>query len=204
MNTPSVAAHRPPHRRKIHYVDETLQKFLLIGLVMLEAGLAAGLAWLMFRHLNQIIDDNLYRVHLADAVPIINQLTHAASILLGLFCAVNLVALAVVDLLWRRHVDSILRHFMRLVGKTRALDFTIDPTTGNRHLLLNLAETQREQDRTRLTKIRQQLALMPGASDSRRVYAVLDSVDQLLPRLSLFRRRQSDLGDPRQRGASAP
>jgi hypothetical protein len=57
------------HRRKIHFVDETLQKFLLIGLVLLETGLAAGLTWLMFSRLNQIIEDNLYRVHLADGVP---------------------------------------------------------------------------------------------------------------------------------------
>jgi hypothetical protein len=44
------------HRRKIHFVDETLQKFLLIGLVLLETGLAAGLTWLMFSRLNQIIE----------------------------------------------------------------------------------------------------------------------------------------------------
>jgi len=97
MNLPT--AYTPSrHVRKIRYIDETLQKLLLIGLVLLEAALAAGLAWMMYQHLNQIIEDNLYRVHLADDVPMLTQLMHEEFILLGLFFAVNLIALLTVDL----------------------------------------------------------------------------------------------------------
>jgi len=173
------------HRRKLYYVDETLQKFLLIGLVVLEAVLAAGLAWMMFRHLNQIIEENLYRVHLADTVPMLAQLMHEALILLGIFGAANLIALVVVDFIWRRYVYSILRLFMQLMGKTYHLDFTVDPEISDQHQILDLAETQRDQDRTRLTAIRNQLSCMEpemlAANDEHALREVLKSLDELLP-----------------------
>jgi hypothetical protein len=175
------------HRRKLFYVDETLQKFLLIGLVVLEAGLAAGLAWSMFRHLNQVVEDNLFRVHLAEAAPIMTQLMHEALILLAIFGAVNLIALVVVDFIWRRYVYSILRLFRQLMGKTHQLDFTVDPEISDRHQVLDLAETQRDQDRNRLTEIRNQLSrlepAMLAANDTQGMREVINALDELLPQL---------------------
>lgn len=176
------------HQRKIHYVDETLQKFLLIGLVLLEAGLAAGLAWMMFRHLNQIIEENLYRVHLADAVPILTQLTHEAITLLLIFGATNLVALVFVDLLWRRYVNSILCLFMKLMGKTHQLDFTSDPIISDRHQVLHLTEIQRDQDRVRLTAIHDQLLHLETAMLANEAYAMnvaLKALNELLPQAEM-------------------
>ena len=176
---------KTPHQRKIHYVDETIQKFLLIGLVVLEAGLAAGLAWMMSQQLNQIIEENLYRVHLAAAVPILTQLMHEAERLLIIFGAANVIALVLVDFIWRRYVDSILRLFRQVMGKTYQLDFTADPKTSDRHQLLNLAETQRAQDRTRFTAIRDQLSRLEPAmlmtNETQGVHEVLKALDKLLP-----------------------
>ncbi len=175
------------HRRKSHYVDETLQKFLLVGLVVLEAGLAGMLAWMMFWRLNQIIEENLYRVHLADAGPILIPLMQEALILLGIFSAVNLIALVLVDFIWRRYVYSILRLFMQLMGKTSRLDFTSDPEIRHQHQILELAETQREQDRNRLIEIRTQLSRInpvTTTNDVQDVSDVLESLDELLPKAS--------------------
>lgn len=184
MNLPTT--HSPSrHERKIRYIDETLQKFLLIGLVLLEAALAAGLAWMMYRHLNQIIEDNLYRVHLGDDVPMLAQLMHEEFILLGLFFAVNLTALLTVDLFWRRHVNSILARFMGLMGKTARLDFTVDPPIENSHQLLDLAQTQRERDRTRLAEIRALISeLQPPrilAKNGPALHTTLQATQGLLP-----------------------
>lgn len=185
MNKPAVNK-VTRHRRRIHYVDESLQKFLLVGLVLLEAGLAAGLAWLMFQHLNQIIEDNLYRVHLADATSLLPQLISQSYFLLGLFFAVNLLALVAVDLVWRRYVHSILRSFMQLMTKKSQLDFSADPAIASRHQLLDLTKTQREQDRARLTAIRAQLSLLnpdvPTAADAPTVQEVLSALNELLPK----------------------
>jgi len=178
MKLPYLGA--PRHsRRKIRYIDDTLQKLLLVGLVLLEAGLAAGLTWVMFRHLTGIVESNLYRVHLAGAAPILNQLRHETLFLLGLFCVANAIVLVLVDFLWRRHVYSILGLFMNLVARTRALDFTADPDTGDRHQLLFLAQAQRERDRTRLWQIREQMSRLEAAGAANNVQAMHDLLNTL-------------------------
>ena len=176
------------HQRKTRYVDETLQRFLLIGLVFLEAGLAAGLAWMMFLRLNGIVEESLYRVHLADAVPILTQLIHEAVILLTIFGVANVVALVVVDLLWRRYINSILRQFMQLMDKTYQLDFTSDPSIRSHHHILDLAVAQRDQDRIRLSAIRDHLSRLEPAmlvtDDTQAVRDIMRALDNLLPQPS--------------------
>lgn len=173
-------------RRKIHYVDESLQKFLLVGLVLMEVMLAAGLSWLMWRHLNQIVEANLYRVHLADAVPILTQLAQEALFLLGMFFLVNLIALLLVDLVWRRYVGSILGSFMQLVKKTTALDYSADPDIAQRHQVLYLTERHREQTRQTLASFRARLSALPSAlkqpDNTQAVAQILLELQQLLPK----------------------
>lgn len=178
---PAVLTRRANYRRQIHYVDETLQKFFLAALVLLEVSLAVGLTWWMWQHLNQIVDDNLYRVHLAQAAPILRQLVQEALFLLGIFWAVNLAALLLVHWVWQCYVHSILRGFMQLMRKTAALDFAADPGTAQRHQILDLAERQREQDRQRFMAIRAQLAVMQPASPVTELAALLPTLRELLP-----------------------
>lgn len=172
------------HQRKIHYVDESIQQALLVGLVVLEVALVAGLSWLMWQHLNAIVEDNLYRIHLAEAQPILNQLLQEAARLLGIFVAVNAVALVLVHLLWQRHVRSILVAFGRLMAKTRALDFSADAPLQQRHQLLDLTGAQRDADRQRLITVRslvQRLPTDPGA-DAAVVAPLLAALDEAIPK----------------------
>lgn len=181
---------RGAHRqRRIRYIDETLQKWLLVGLVVLEAGLVGGLAWLMRRQLNQTIEENLYRVHLAEAGSLLEQLLHQALPLLGIFLLANALALVLVHFVWRRYLNAMLRLFMALVGKTRRLDFSLDPhRTRYRYGLLTLTETQRAKERHRLAAIREQMgqleAELSAAADPRtvqRIRQALDGLEPLLP-----------------------
>lgn len=172
------------HRRKIHYVDKTLQKWLLLALVMLEAGLVAAMVWLMHWRLSQVIEDNLYRVHLAKAASMLHQLMQEASLLLGVFIMANVIALLIADGIWRRYVNSLLRGFMTLIGKTGRLDFSADPEMSGRHRLLDLAATQRARERLRLGAIREQLAgldaELSGDGDHRGLRELLDGLNKLL------------------------
>jgi len=183
MNTISQAA-RVLHERKIHYVDESIQKALLVGLVLLEVALAAGLAWLMWQHLNKIVEDNLYRIHLADAQPILSQLLQEAARLLGIFVAVNVVALVLVHVLWQRYVQSILLVFKQLMAKSAALDYSADAPARRRHQLLDLVEAQRELDRQRLTAVRALVQQLPAdpAANSAAVAPVLAALDDTIPK----------------------
>lgn len=174
----------PRYQRRIHYVDESIQKWLLVGLVLLEMALAAGLTWLMYARLSAVVEDNLYRIHMADVQPIGAQLLHESARLLGIFVAVNLAALVLVDLLWRRYVQSILRAFRQMMAKIAALDFSVDPALQRRHQLLDLTEQQRRMDRERLTAVRNrltQLVAAQQAGDAAAVQQALDALDQVIP-----------------------
>lgn len=175
---------RAAHRRKIHYVDKTLQKWLLAALVILEAGLVAAMVWMMHWRLSQIIEENLYRVHLAKAAPLLNQLMQETPLLLGIFILANVIALLVADGIWRGTINSLLRSFMALVGKTGRLDFSADPETSGRHRLLELAGTQRARERLRLAVIREQTAgldaELSGAGDPRRLRELLNGLNKLV------------------------
>jgi len=173
------------HQRKIHYVDESLQKGLLVALVLLEVALAAALAWQMWGHLNAIVEDNLYRIHLADAEPILSQLLREAARLFGFFVLVNVVALVLVDALWRRYVRSILASFGLLMGKTAALDFSADAALERRHQLLDLSEQHRGQDRQRLAGVRAgvaQLSVAEQAGDATAMQQALDALNEAIPK----------------------
>lgn len=183
MNTATIST-GVQHQRKIHYVDEAIQKTLLVGLVLLEVALAAGLAWLMWHRLNAIVEDNLYLIHLAEARPILTQLLIEAARLLGVFVAVNVAALVLVDILWRRYVHSVLTSFAQSMAKTRALDFTPDVPLRSHHQLLDLTAAQREQDRQRLTAVRAQVHQLAKAAsaESVGVAAALATLDATLPK----------------------
>ncbi len=150
-------------RRHIHYVDKILQKRLLVALVTLEAGLVAAMVWLTHWRLSQIIEENLYRVHLAKAAPLLNQFMQDAPLLLGVFMLANVIALLLADGIWRGYINSLLRDFMTTVGKTGRLDFSADPQFGSRHRLLELAVTQRARERFRLAAIRDRVAQLEAA-----------------------------------------
>jgi hypothetical protein len=172
-------------RRKIYYVDESLQKFFLVGLVLMEVALSVSLIWLMRLYLDEIVSDNLYRAHLADAESILNQMALEALFLLGLFFVVNLIALLLVDWVWRRYVGSIVGAFMQLVKKTDALDYSADPQFTKRHQVLDLAERHREQARQTLATFRTRLAALPGAlqqpDNPQAVAQLLHELRALLP-----------------------
>lgn len=172
------------HRRHIHYVDKTLQKWLLVGLVILEAGLVVAMVWLMHWRLSRVIEENLYRVHLAKAAPLLNQLMLEAPLLLGIFMLANAIALLLADGIWRGYINSLLRDFMTLVGKTGRLDFSADPRVGGRHRLLDLAATHRVRERNRLAAIREQMARLDaelsGANDPRSLRELLSGLRELV------------------------
>jgi hypothetical protein len=173
------------HRRRIHYVDERIQKWMLVGLVVMEVALAGAAVGVLNWQLTGIIEGNLYRVHLPEAEPLFDQLMQGAQKVLGMFILINVIALLVADAIWRHHVNSVVNEFMALIGKTGELDFSSDPEKAHGHEVLVLARTWRARERDRLSAIRGQLIRLEGEvstrSDPRRIRELLDKLDELLP-----------------------
>lgn len=155
---PSFSRVPSARRRRMHYVDRSVQRLLLVAMVALEVVLVVASTWLLYWQLNELIEESLYRVHLADASPALTQLMAEAFVVLGVFAAVNVVALLLAEGIWRRHENLVIREFAALIDKTRRLDFSGDSETHRRHEVLEKALAWRAGERARFVAIREHLA----------------------------------------------
>ncbi len=147
----------------MHYVDRSVQRSLLVAMVALEVVLVAAATWQLHWHLNELIEESLYRVHLADAGPTLVQLTTEAAGVLSMFIAVNVVALLLAEGIWSRHENLVLRKFTALIDKTRRLDFSRDTEPLRRHEVIAAVLAWREAERARLSAIRERVGKLDAA-----------------------------------------
>lgn len=173
-------------KRRIVYVDHSVQKWLLIALVMLEIILIAGALWLLYLQLISAVEANLYRAH-ATVRPDIYPLIKVAIIGLSGLLAINLIVLWLVDCLWARHLATILRPFTELVRRVEALDFSPDEISAKPHKVVELAHAWRETERQRLRDLRAAINQLDTAgqtgllADKERTRILLETIHDLLP-----------------------
>lgn len=163
MSAPANATSRPAYRRRLHYVDRSVQRSLLIAMVVLEAVPVAASIWLVYWRLSGLIEESLYRVHLTSAGPALPILAHEGFSVLGLFAALNVLALLVAEGIWSRHENLVLHDFAALIGKTHKLDCPSAIDGRRQHEVLTLVLAWRARERTRLATIRDQVAKLEAA-----------------------------------------
>ena len=152
-------------RRRIIYVDGSVQKWLLVALVTFEAVLVSIALWLLYRELNALLEANLYRIHFSESPQIDPLLIKNALYGLGGLIIINIAVLLVVDWFWTRHVKSILRPFTQLLNKVEALDFSEDMPEQRSHKVIELAHAWRNHERQRLFQLRTEIAKLKGANE---------------------------------------
>lgn len=172
-------------KRRTIYVDDSVQRWLLVALVTLEIMLVTGALWFLYLQLISTVEANLYRAH-SVGKPDIYPLLKVALIGLGVLLAINIAVLWIADRLWARHLASILQPFMALMNKVEALDFSADTPPAKPHEAVNLARAWRDTERQRLLNLRaaiNQLEAPGGASSDaqkERLRASLETIRQLL------------------------
>lgn len=161
MNSSSVnAPSRVPYQRKLRYVDAAMQRPLLVAMITLEVALAVALTWLAYRHLNGLIEENLYRVHLAPTGPNLARLAEEGLVMLAWFAGINVFALMLAEGVWSRRENLLLQDFFSLIEKTRTLDFSADLPANQSHEVLRLAFAWRVRERARFAAIRDQVTML--------------------------------------------
>jgi len=145
-------------KRRIIYIDDRIQKWLLVALVTLEVLLIASTLWILYIQMNEIVEANLYRIHISQKHNIYPLLLKTIMIALIGLIAVNTLMLWVVGWVWARHVDSILNPFRNLVSKVEALDFREDEPISIPHKVVELALAWRHSNRQNMLKLRQEIS----------------------------------------------
>lgn len=141
-------------KRKVHYIDAAVQNRLLIAFVSLEVLLIGAGMLVLYLDLREVIDENLFRIHFTATEPLSELLLREAMQALAVLVGANVAALGLVNWLWLRHLDTILRPLSGLVARTGDLDFTPDETVEQKHAVLALTMAWREAERNRCKDIR--------------------------------------------------
>lgn len=167
MNTELTStAPKPSYRRHIFYVDGSIQGPLLLAMVLLEVILLATATWIAYQHLNGLVEDSLYRVHITDTGPVWKRLAIAGGWMLGAFAAINLLALMIAEWMWSRRENLVIQSFNQLTTKTSGLDFSIDPPVVRSHRVLSLTLSWRARERERFQAIRREADKIQNYSTS--------------------------------------
>lgn len=160
---PSLRRSGEDERRRLHYIDHVLQKWLLVALVVMECVLIALAMWALYRSLGEIIEDNMYRIHLSEDMKVLPRfLAQGVKILLAIG-AVNLVAIVVADRVWAAYVQGIVRRLDGVMGRAEQLDFSEEYVVHHSHAVLEQAVAWRRAEAERLGRLRRGIAALPAA-----------------------------------------
>lgn len=150
-------------RRRLHYIDHVIQKWLLVALVVLECALIGLAMWGLYRALGEIIEDNLYRVHLSEDMKVLPRfLAEGVRILLAVG-AVNLLAIVLADRIWAVYVHGIVRRLDGIMQRARELDFSENYAVLHSHAVLEQALNWRRAEADRLGRLRREIVTLPAA-----------------------------------------
>lgn len=149
------------HGRRIVLVDHSIQNSLLLALVVMESVMALLAIWALYSAMGSIIDDNLYRIHLAKDADLVAELFHKGVVVLGWMLFANFLALIAADRLWALYVGGILRRLDKLMARAAALDFAPLENILVEHAVLVQATTWREAAFTQLIRMRQWQHYLP-------------------------------------------
>lgn len=153
------------YSRKIRYIDERIQFWLLAALVVMEIVLVASSLTILHYRLDAVIEENLYRVHLSAQPPMIHLLVTATLHVLGWTLFWNVVALLLADWIWTRHVRAITTPFYALMKRMAALRFDLEDGMSDLHRVAILAKSWYFTEKFRLSELRNTLRELAALSD---------------------------------------
>ncbi|MEO5331410.1 MAG: hypothetical protein H7839_05250 [Magnetococcus sp. YQC-5] len=160
QDQPDVQVHDARERL---YVDYRIQKWLLVGLVILETILAAsGVGYLYFRF-KSVIEENMYRIHHVGQDVFSVFLEETGQVLVFML-VINLVGLLIADRFWVRYVRQVLGRFTGLAVKVTDLDFRPDQENPDQHAALDLMLAWRQKERSRSLAIREIVGHLEAAT----------------------------------------
>lgn len=158
MNSPL-----PQERRRIHYIDHVLQKWLLLALVALEAALTGAAIWGLYRVLGGIIDDNMYRIHFSADEDTLRRFLIEGAKILAATGVVNLAALIIADRIWAAYVQRIVRALDKVMHAAQRLDLRPQDGVRRAHAVLDQALRWQRTESLRLQRIRHLVRAMPAS-----------------------------------------
>lgn len=122
--------------RHKHYVDDRLQRQLIIGLAMLQVTLVCAAFLWLYLGLDRLIAEKLYQIHPASDRSALDQLLLLILPALTGMVAIDVVALSIADRFWNAHITRVIESFTYHVSAIANLDFRPLPSMASDHELI--------------------------------------------------------------------
>lgn len=174
---------RVSERRNRRFVDNSIQGYYLVGLVLLELILFLAALWFVYQFLVDNIEAQLYRFHLAQGFSFADLWPQIFEIFL-LVVVVNLVATALMTLVWHFQVRAIILPLKGILGEVNRLDFCDAPSENPGHDLLQKAQIWKRNERKRcenISGVMSKLGAVDPAGQREEISALLLRLKQMLP-----------------------
>jgi len=150
-------------RRRTHYVDHILQKWLLLALVLLECTLTALAIWGLYRVLGDLVEDNMYRIHFSPDDNMLRDFAIAGAKILAATGVVNFIAIVLADRIWAVYVNGIVRSLDKVMLAAQGLDLTAQQGVRRTHAVLDRVLRWQRTEGLRLRRIRHSLRRLPDS-----------------------------------------
>jgi len=145
--------------RHIHYINPSIQKHLMISLMVAELILISLTVFWLYIDMDKLIANNMFRIHIQNtqsAEFIINRLTKVAFILL----LVNSLVASAIVWYWKNYIRQIIAPLEDVSDSILQLNFTTTPRISIPHETGEIATQWLQREKNQFVKIRQYIAKM--------------------------------------------
>lgn len=172
-------------RRRQYYTDQSVQGYLLIGVITVEFLLVCVTLWFMHAEISDIIISHLFRIHPVPSGAWPELFTVLATAMAS-FLLLNTLLLFLAHTLWSRYIKKTVQHFSMLLDKLRKREFTALPVTLKRqHPTAGLMELWYEKEKARDLRIQ---TLLSKLTHYQQKTPQVEDRDEILKTLQEYRR----------------
>jgi hypothetical protein len=152
MKRPGPEQHHQP--RHIRYIDERIQGRLLAATLVLDVIVFATAMVVLYFHLNQVIDEQLFRIHMGpqEGLPVlVSELLRVAPYIV----LIKVLMMMLVEWVWLNYVRRIVVSLRTAFQAAAFLDLRLRPAPVVEHDVLDTAGDWIQDERLRCAQLRQ-------------------------------------------------
>ncbi len=166
--------------RRRHYVDRVLQGRFLMGLVTLEVLLFGVGLFVVYQHMNEAIELQIFQAHASHEGGIsllISELLHV----LPWIVIINIVAVLITSRIWSQYLDKVIQSLRLMLAAGAKLDFgSISGQMRGDHEVIDIGIAWIRRERERNQVIKAAIAELTVDSDPEEAIKALDRAKAVL------------------------
>ena len=170
----------PEGQRRSSYVDSRIQGRLVAAILLFEVLLIAAGMLFLYYDLNQVIEDQLFRIHPGRQEGPSVLMTHLMVVIPAIVAA-NIMLVALIEWVWSDYISKIIWPLRHALQAVTLLDLRYRPAPVVEHEVLDKAGDWIQVERLRCAQLRQLVEELDAGMDVSDANRLLDEMRRCLP-----------------------